>query len=67
MTNYISEENDAYTKVMEWARIQKDAINEKNTTSEGPKQSNSGSTCNNLAASCITSCASGSETQWRAH
>ena len=28
MTNYMSEENDAYTKVMEWARIQKDVINE---------------------------------------
>ena len=29
MTNYISEENAAYTKLMEWARIQKDVINEK--------------------------------------
>ena len=28
MFNYISEENAAYTKLMEWARTQKDAINE---------------------------------------
>ena len=28
MINYISEEDAAYTKLMEWARTQKDAINE---------------------------------------
>ena len=28
MTNYISEDIAAYTKLMEWARIHKDVINE---------------------------------------
>ena len=28
MTNYVTEENASYAKLMEWARIQKDVINE---------------------------------------
>ena len=41
MTNYISEENPAYTRLMEWARIQKDVINENPTTLGAPKKPNS--------------------------
>ena len=28
MTNYIPEEHDAYTRIMEWVRMQEDVINE---------------------------------------
>ena len=44
MTNYISEENEAYTKLMEWARMQKDVINEHPTILGAPKQPHSGLT-----------------------
>ena len=41
MTNYIIEENASYAKLMEWARIQKDVINENPHDFGAPKKPNS--------------------------
>ncbi len=41
MTNYVTEENASYAKLMEWARTQRDVINDNPTTLGEPKRSNS--------------------------